>query len=516
MPSTQELRLPQVVSDRLLEIPDYQRPYAWREKQLDDLWEDIDLLGVDGSHYAGTLVLRDLVEGPGDAGPTRVADDGTTLRRSEVVDGQQRLTTCVILLERIRQRLLHLAANGIPNAAEMADRLRSTYGMAVIDGAQVPRLRLGADLNQYWVEHVLNDSTFAGPTLLPGQRRLTAAVEFFDAKLDGLAADSPAADEFTRLKELQRRVTAGLGFLVYEVGSAADVGVIFETLNERGRSLTDLEKTKNYLLYLARSIRDGRGEHLAEFINRSWGVIFTNLAKESGDADGQLLRAHWLATQDPDRSAWKRIASIKDRFDRSNYVSGETRIVPRARAHEDEASAWDQLVDDVTDYVATLRDCSYFLADMYNPAAGYERFDDHREEVQARNAALQRSGVTALYRPLLFAARLAHPADGRLYADLLDISERYSARVFVIEQRRANAGEPRLLRLAHDLYRGADPQHIVREVAATLWRYAPDDRVRTTLESTTVNWYWRRGHKYFLYEYELRPSPSRRCGVASS
>ena len=60
MPSTQEVRLPAVMNERLLEIPDYQRPYAWRRKQLNDLWEDLDLLGRSGSHYAGTLVLREI------------------------------------------------------------------------------------------------------------------------------------------------------------------------------------------------------------------------------------------------------------------------------------------------------------------------------------------------------------------------------------------------------------------------------------------------------------------------
>ena len=38
---------------------------------------------------------------------------------------------------------------------------------------------------------------------------------------------------------------------VYEVATSTEVGVIFETLNERGRPLSELEKTKNYLLYLA-------------------------------------------------------------------------------------------------------------------------------------------------------------------------------------------------------------------------------------------------------------------------
>jgi len=61
MPHTQEVRLPAVMGERLLEVPDYQRPYAWRRKQLEDLWEDLDLLGPTLSHYAGTLVLRDAV-----------------------------------------------------------------------------------------------------------------------------------------------------------------------------------------------------------------------------------------------------------------------------------------------------------------------------------------------------------------------------------------------------------------------------------------------------------------------
>ena len=62
MPSTQEVRLPAVINERLLEVPDYQRPYAWRRKQLEDLWEDLDLLGPKGSHYAGTLGRSQPVE----------------------------------------------------------------------------------------------------------------------------------------------------------------------------------------------------------------------------------------------------------------------------------------------------------------------------------------------------------------------------------------------------------------------------------------------------------------------
>lgn len=210
-----------------------------------------------------------------------------------------------------------------------------------------------------------------------------------------------------------------------------------------------------------------------------------------------------MATQSPDRREWKRIASIKKRFDRSQYISGETRIVPVSKADKDQDDAWDRLFADLTDYVTSLRHCSFFLSEMFDATAIFESFASHMDEARRRSAALARSGVVALYRPLLFAARLRYPTDGEFYARLVDVCERYSARVFVIRQRRANAGEARLLRLAYELCGGADPEDVLREVAAVLWRYASDDDVTTTMTSTRENWYNRRGHKYFLYEYEL-------------
>ena len=119
MAQSGEITLPKVVQGRLLEVADYQRPYAWEHKHLEDLWEDLDLLGK-GHHYAGTLVIKDSQE------PELLAADGDALTRFEVVDGQQRLTTCLLLLDRIRRALELVDADG---AAEVASRLRSTYGL---------------------------------------------------------------------------------------------------------------------------------------------------------------------------------------------------------------------------------------------------------------------------------------------------------------------------------------------------------------------------------------------------
>lgn len=228
---------------------------------------------------------------------------------------------------------------------------------------------------------VLGDQPHRGPRLVAGQERLKEAAACFDMKLEELTDGVDPQQQFERLKELQRRITAGLGFLVYEVQSIAEVGVIFETLNERGRPLTDLEKTKNYLLYLARSIPDGRSDQLAEEINAAWSAIFTNLAGEAKGMDDQLLRAHWLATQNPDTRAWKRIESVKARFERSKYVSGVTRLVP-AHVDKDQGEAWNQLFQDVRFYVRSLRDCSFFFAEMFDPHADFESFSSKQEKVR--------------------------------------------------------------------------------------------------------------------------------------
>lgn len=490
------LSLPRVIEGRLFVIADYQRPYSWGEKQLADLWEDVDLMGDAGSHYAGTLVLRSVAGG---------TDDRTDLRKFEVIDGQQRLTTCFLILDRIRRRLESLVALGVAEASAPAIEIRDRYGFVTIDFAQHPRIQLGKGLNEFWVSNVLNDAPFQLGTLIAGQRRLRDAVNFVDAKLGQLAAGVSPEESFRRLSELYRRIARGLGFLVYEVDSSAEAGVIFETVNERGRELTELEKAKNYLLYLASSIPDGRGEQLATLINSAWSEMFQNLAGEEINADNQLLRAHWLATVDPDLQSWLGAVSLKKLFDRSTYVATAMRIVSSSDSIEDQSASWGRLHTDVTEYVASLRASSFFLSEMSDHDAAFEAFESEDDKVQARLnlAALTRSRVIAPYRPLLLAARLRHSTNGAFYAELADLCERYSARVFVIEQRRANAGSSRLARIAHDLHEGnVGTSEVIDQVTALLLRYAPDGRLATTLESTEEDWYGRRGHKYFLYEYE--------------
>ena len=93
--------LTSLFAESLYEIPDYQRGYAWEEKQWKDFIQDIDALVDDNvaSHYTGTVV----VYGGRDA---NVVDYGTKrLKVVDVVDGQQRLTTSCLYLSVIIRAL---------------------------------------------------------------------------------------------------------------------------------------------------------------------------------------------------------------------------------------------------------------------------------------------------------------------------------------------------------------------------------------------------------------------------
>jgi len=93
--------LQSVFKNRAFVIPDYQRGYAWEREQRQDLLndlEDLEQIEAGKIHYTGTLVLHKGLRGA-------VKTPGQTFEVVDIVDGQQRLTTLVILLHTIAQTL---------------------------------------------------------------------------------------------------------------------------------------------------------------------------------------------------------------------------------------------------------------------------------------------------------------------------------------------------------------------------------------------------------------------------
>lgn len=80
-------------------IPDYQRGYAWEGKEIQDFWDDLEILSNNRLHYGGVITLEPVEESVYE----KWTQDTWLFERRNikpyyVVDGQQRLTTAMILL----------------------------------------------------------------------------------------------------------------------------------------------------------------------------------------------------------------------------------------------------------------------------------------------------------------------------------------------------------------------------------------------------------------------------------
>ena len=94
----QLFKLDSFMHGRLFRVPQSQRAYAWGKKQRDDLFGDIKRVKQsDEDHFLATIVLSRKSEKK-----KIIADQFSVI---EIVDGQQRLTTLIILLRSIQNFL---------------------------------------------------------------------------------------------------------------------------------------------------------------------------------------------------------------------------------------------------------------------------------------------------------------------------------------------------------------------------------------------------------------------------
>ena len=460
----------ELMASRLLSVPDYQRAFAWREQQLHEFWEDIDLIEPGGRHYTGTVVLRERAESAHDE------ERMVSLTRADVVDGQQRLTTIVILLDVLLDRL-----DALDDANAGSDRRRLLE--ATIGGVKQPKFQLGADLRDFWTDAILGGEALVERSGMAAEARLVDAARYFSDRVREVEHGA-GGEPVHALRTIVEKLVGALQFTLYEVDDSAEEGVIFETLNQRGKPLTELEKAKNYFLFLATRLNPERREALANDINTSWRTVFVNLGQLATAHEDQFLRAHWVATMDPDVRNWRGATSIKDRFHRRRYV--------------DDADA---LYDDVQQYVKSLRQASAAYREVVSDG-DFVSFGSDALDVGVASRRLRNAGVIQIFAPLLVAARLAAPEDAAGYQRLVEICECYSVRVFLITERRGNAGQSRLYSLAHELFRTRDFDAAFDGVVDRIQYFASDEEVRADLISVKKNWYAKSGHKFFLYEYE--------------
>lgn len=301
--------LSQVFQNKIFRIPDYQRGYAWQDVQLRDFWEDIVNLQPDRYHYTGLLSLKVL----GRLDCQKLGNDDEWLlqngfRAYHIVDGQQRLTTFIIMLNEIIEFVCGLEDNeGKPDEeiylgyenikdirAKYVSRKRPPDGMIITYMFGYENDNPSAEYLKY---RVLGQPFGGTIKETYYTKNLKYAKEFFAREL----AAFYEIKGIEGIAELYRKLTLQLMFNIHEIEDDYDVFVAFETMNNRGKKLTNLELLKNRLIYLTtlypKEILDETDEvALRELINRAWREVYYQLGRNENDllSDDEFLRAHWI------------------------------------------------------------------------------------------------------------------------------------------------------------------------------------------------------------------------------
>ena len=476
------LSLQDLFYDRIFRVPDFQRGYAWEKQHVGEFLDDLALLHSSRHHYTGTIVLYQ----PRDAKAFE-DDEGTRYVEAEIVDGQQRLTTIVLLLNEISKAL-----DEYPSSNILAQGIKKKYVQVTdIDGQPLHKLSLNEDTDHCFKHEVLpkEPESLSGASVASAQRLLDAKQQIADY-LNEAGEDHSNREEWLRV--LHSKITNRLHLNLYEVESEADVGVIFEVMNDRGKPLTDLEKVKNYLLYAASALNvtpDNR-DKLAKSVNAAWADILKQLMAaglSSSANEDQLLRAHWLIEYNAQSRRWAGSKSIRNRFDLRNMLH-------------------DELLSELHDYVQGLHNSCISYCDAISPNrdgafGGYSGAT--RNEVILWNDKLIRVGTTATFLPLLMAVRNRWASEPEKYLEIVKLCEAIAFRTYRVARYYANFRQQAMFTLAHEVSRGMTFDKLVRELKQN---YSSREARRSFNEFTNAespqSWYGRGGLNYFLYEYE--------------
>lgn len=293
------ISLSTLFNQAIFRIPDYQRGYAWKEPQLVDFWDDLYNLNGNRYHYTGMLSLKELSkEQTSDWTDEKWLID-KDYKTYHIVDGQQRLTTFMILLNSI---INCITRNNHDFLCD--DEIEDIKKKYIV----VNNKRNGI-LKTYLFGYEKDNPSFMflryrifgedyAPTIEESfyTLNLEYAKKFFDNKIDTLYKTKG----LSAIEELFLKLTNKLQFNVHYIKDDFDVYVAFETMNNRGKRLSNLEILKNRLIYLTTIYDDNilsldEKIKLRNNINETWSEVYYQLGRNKNEPliDDEFLKNHW-------------------------------------------------------------------------------------------------------------------------------------------------------------------------------------------------------------------------------
>jgi len=243
--------------EKKFRIPPYQRAYDWEVEHASQFATDIIELarkiGNEGksetpSHFLGTIVCT---SGQGD--------------RLEVVDGQQRLTSIFLFL---------------------AQALRASSGRSLIEGSEPNLITQDDDhvVFKGFLYQEYDDAITAEEREniyeTRAQLKMHHALDAFRKKVK-----DEGFDVNNGYHELHDALLDNDKLVLVTLDSDADAARLFETINNRGKSVSQLDLIKNYLIDYQKSINAE-----SKYVQDAWRVIESHLNdKALSSEDGNTV-----------------------------------------------------------------------------------------------------------------------------------------------------------------------------------------------------------------------------------
>ncbi|MBR3430566.1 MAG: DUF262 domain-containing protein [Clostridia bacterium] len=224
-------------------IPDYQRPYAWGETECQTLWDDIfafsfpddscDKFNPDDEYFLGPIVTY------------------KNERKLEIIDGQQRLTTLMLMLRAFYTKFLNMKddnSQGIRNSISKCIWKTDEFGNLKMDQLKIDS-QVSTDDDKEEFMTILR----TGEVKKEYKSKYASVFRFFVEKIEKFCSEWPSYAAY-----LPARIMNNCILLPIEAETQDTALRIFSTLNDRGLPLSDSDifKAQFYKIYSAKGEKD--------------------------------------------------------------------------------------------------------------------------------------------------------------------------------------------------------------------------------------------------------------------
>lgn len=539
--------LDSLFKEKIFRIPDYQRGYAWQKSQLKDFWEDLINLSGDRSHYTGVLTLKEVSSKEVSETDNEfwLVDDHS-YRMYHIVDGQQRLTTFVVFLQAFIDFVKELDGNA--DKADQEIYITDSLSLeAVINrylfktkptGDQYRTYKFGYTVDnpsyEYLRHKIFNEDGSPSIEETFYTLNLRNAKFYFYEQLKVLHTEAG----MDGLQEIYKKLTKRFLFNEYVIKDEFDVFVAFETMNNRGKRLSDLELLKNRLIYLTTLYSDdeldaAERKSLRDAINAAWKEVYYQLGRNDKRPlnDDDFLKAHWImyfqysrkkgndyikflldeqfSPQKVHKKVEREVVLEMPEEQRTDFEIDETDN-DNGEAEETvvEARALLQPIE-IKDYVNSLKESAVHWFNSQYPHLATELADEEKNALDRLN----RIGM-GYFRPLVMSV-FKNEKDTSKRTDFLNHVERFTFIVFRLSQARSNYRDSEFYNASREFNKKELSLQEIKTKLDTATEYCFNDdgtfnskyfydylykRFNSGSKSGYYGWH---GLRYFLYEYEL-------------